>query len=94
MIVAAFAALLLLRWRSARRGSPSAARAARIISAVLLVANLVEACLSVFPVWMRIEMGLTAALMLVLSITLARTPLAPQYDNQPAATTPAAHWTS
>jgi hypothetical protein len=72
VVVAILAGLLPLRWRSARRGSSDALRAVRIIAAVLLVVNVVEACLSVFPGWLRIEMGVIAVLMLALSALVAR----------------------
>jgi len=54
VVVAVFAALLPLRWRAARRGSARARRAVRIIAAVLLVVNLVEAFVPAFPLWMRV----------------------------------------
>lgn len=73
VVVAVFAALLLLRLRSARAGSTGALRAVGIIAAVLMVANLVEAALPhTFPTWMRIEMLAIAALMAVLASTVYR----------------------
>ncbi|MET9022625.1 hypothetical protein ABZV93_21855 [Actinopolymorpha sp. NPDC004070] len=72
VIVAVFAVVLLLRWRAARRGSDRAFRAVRIIAGVLLAANLVEACLPVFPGWMRVEMVVIAAVMLTVFVALAR----------------------
>lgn len=69
IIVAIFAVVLPLRMRSARRGSRRALRAVVIIGAVLVVVNVVEAVIpELFPVWMRIEMVLLAALMVVLVI--------------------------
>ena len=72
VIVAVFAMVLLRRWRAARRGSARAFRAVRIITGVLLVANLIEACLPSFPTWMRIEMVVIAAVMLAVFVALAR----------------------
>ena len=65
-IVAGFSLLLLLRSRSAEQGQESGRRAVRVISTVLLVANLVEAALpGTFPAWMRVEMVGVAVLMLL-----------------------------
>jgi len=73
VLVAIFAVLLPLRLRAARRGSGRALRALGVIAAVLAAVNLVEAVLpGVFPVWMRIEMAVIAALMLVLLGCVAR----------------------
>ncbi|GAA2760729.1 hypothetical protein [Actinopolymorpha rutila] len=72
VIVAVFAVVLSLRWRAARRGSSSALRAVQIIAGVLLAVNLVEACLSFFPGWMRVEMVVIAAVMLAVTVLLAR----------------------
>lgn len=66
LIVAVFAGVLPLRWRAACRGSARAGRAVRIIAAVLLVVNLVEAFVPAFPVWMRVQMGVIAMIMLVI----------------------------
>lgn len=67
VLVAAFAVLLPLRLRAARRGSSRAVRAVGIIAAVLLVVNVVEAALpGTFPDWMRVEMVGIAALMALL----------------------------
>jgi len=75
VVVAVFAALLPLRWRAARRGSARARRAVRIIAAVLLVVNLVEAFVPAFPLWMRVQMGVIAMIMFALLTRLsARTP--------------------
>lgn len=65
VIVAAFAALLPLRLRSARNGSIAALRAVGLIAATLFLVNVIEALLPDFvPVWMRWEMFGIAALML------------------------------
>jgi peptidoglycan/LPS O-acetylase OafA/YrhL len=72
VIVAAFAVLLALRLRSARRGSGRARWAVGIIAAVLAVANLVEAALpGVFPGWMRVEMLGIAAVAALLAGAVA-----------------------
>jgi peptidoglycan/LPS O-acetylase OafA/YrhL len=72
VIVAVFALVLPLRLRPAQRGSVRAHRAVGIIAAVLLVVNLAEAGLpGVFPVWMRVQMLATAALMLLILGCLA-----------------------
>lgn len=64
VVVLAFAVLLPLRLRAARRGSTRALRAVVVVAAVLLVVNLVEAVLpGVFPGWMRVEMVGIAVLM-------------------------------
>ena len=64
VIVAVFAALLPLRMRSARTGNRHALRAVGIISAVLILVNLVELLIPGFlPLWMRMEMIGIAALM-------------------------------
>ncbi len=66
VIVAVFAVLLPLRMRSARAGDRGALRAVGIISAVLLVVNVVEILIPGFlSTWMRIEMAGIAALMAV-----------------------------
>lgn len=71
VIVAVFAIVLLLRWRSARAGDAKAWRAVGVIAAVLLVVNAVEAALpGVFPVWMRVEMAVIAVLMCVLVVLM------------------------
>lgn len=63
VVVLLFAVLLPLRLRGVRRGDPSAPRAVGVISAVVLVVNVVEASLPGFvPGWMRVEMLVTAAL--------------------------------
>lgn len=73
VIVAAFAVLLPLRLRAARRGSEGALRAVGIITGVLLAVNLVEAAIPhLFPVWMRIEMLAIAALMTAVLISVVR----------------------
>lgn len=73
VIVAVFAVLLPLRLRSARAGHPGALRAVGIISAVLLVVNVVELAIPGFlPLWMRIEMVGIAALMAVSVVLVVR----------------------
>lgn len=72
VIVAIFAVVLGLRLRAARRGSRPALRAVGIIGAVLLVANVVEAAIGVFPGWMRIEMIAVMALMMIVVIGTVR----------------------
>ncbi|WP_406146413.1 hypothetical protein [Streptomyces sp. NBC_01012] len=73
VIVAVFAVVLPLRTRAALRGSPSGLRALTVIGCVLLVVNLVEAALpGAFPVWMRVEMLVIAAMMLALAVLSAR----------------------
>ena len=73
VIVAAFAVLLPLRLRAARRCSEGALRAVGIITGVLLAVNLVEAAIPhLFPVWMRIEMLAIAALMTAVLISVVR----------------------
>ena len=72
VVVAVFAAVLPLRLRAARRGSGRALTAITVIAAVLVVVNLVEATLAVFPTWMRAEMVAIAALMLVLGLLATR----------------------
>lgn len=73
VVVVAFAVLLPLRLRAARRGSVRALRASLIIALVILVANIAEAALpGLFPVWMRIDMVVIAGIMLLLTLVLAR----------------------
>ena len=58
------AVLLPLRLRSARAGRRSGLRAVGLISAALLLVNVVEATVPGFlPVWMRVEMVWVAGLM-------------------------------
>ena len=64
VIVAFFAVLLEMRMRAARRGSHRASVAVLIITAVLYVANIIEAAApGASPTWMRFEMVAIAALM-------------------------------
>lgn len=73
MIVAAFAVLLLVRVRSARGGSVGALRAVGLISAVLLLVNVVEALIPGFvPIWMRVEMVGIAVLMAAVILCVVR----------------------
>lgn len=75
LIVAVFAVVLPLRMRSARAGNRGGLLAVGIISAVLLLVNVVEILIPGFlPMWMRIEMIGIAALMagsVVLVATIA-----------------------
>ncbi|NKY43859.1 hypothetical protein [Nocardia cerradoensis] len=73
VIVAAFAVLLPLRFRSARRGSVAALRAVGLIAAALLLVNVIEALLPHFlPGWMRVEMFGIAALMALIILLVVR----------------------
>ncbi len=72
VLVAAFAAVLPLRLRAARRGSRRAETAVVVIAGVLAVANIVEAALpGLFPDWMRLEMLAIAGLMLAVLVVCA-----------------------
>jgi hypothetical protein len=71
VIISLCAVVLPLRLRAAREGSKNALRAVGIIAAVLVAVNLAEALIpGLFPVWMRTEMVVIAALMAVV-VTLA-----------------------
>ncbi|MFD7105398.1 hypothetical protein [Streptomyces celluloflavus] len=60
--------MLLLRTRTALKGSRTGLRAVTVIGCVLLVVNLVEAVLpGAFPPWMRVEMLFIAAMMAALA---------------------------
>ncbi|MGI8881937.1 MAG: hypothetical protein ACR2KJ_15805 [Jatrophihabitans sp.] len=73
VIVAVFAVLLPLRLRSARAGNRGGWRAVGIISAVLLLVNVVEILIPGFlPAWMRIEMIGIVALMVLSVVLVAR----------------------
>ena len=73
LIVLVFAVVLPLRLRAAARGSNGAWRAVGIVAAVLLVVNVVESSLpGLFPVWMRLEMVVTAVLMLGVVVLVFR----------------------
>jgi hypothetical protein len=73
VIVAGFAALLLARGRSARRGSVAALRAVGLISATLLLANVVLVLMPhVLPVWMKVEAVGIAALMAAVILLVVR----------------------
>lgn len=72
IIVAAFAVLLPLRIRSARRGSTAALGAVAIIATVLGVVNLVEAFVPAFPGWLRISMLVVAVIMAALAAVAVR----------------------
>ena len=76
VVVVAFALLLPLRLRSARRGRRSGLRAVGIISGVLVAVNVVEASLpGAFPTWMRVEMLGVALLMAVTVASVIRVAL-------------------
>lgn len=67
VIVGALSIVLLFRARAAGRGGVAGLRSVVVIGCVLLVVNLVEAALpGVFPLWMRVEMLVVAALMVVM----------------------------
>jgi hypothetical protein len=77
IIVAVFAVLLPLRFRAARAGRRSGLRAVGLISAAVLVVNVVEGLMpGFFPTWMRVEMFCTAALMAAIVLLVTRTALA------------------
>jgi hypothetical protein len=84
VIVLAFAVLLPLRLRSARKGSADDVRAIAIIASALLVVNAVEAALPhAFPGWMRVEMVVIVVLMAVLVAMVARHIRRPRAGNLP-----------
>lgn len=67
VIVVIFAFVLPLRLRSVRKSpTPGGVRAGVIIATVLLLVNLVEAFLPMFPGWMRGEMAVIVVLMIAL----------------------------
>lgn len=73
IVVSVFAVVLPLRLRSAQTGRRSAIRAVGLIASVLLLVNIVEALLPGFvPFWMRVQMGVVAALMLVVVLEVIR----------------------
>jgi hypothetical protein len=73
VIVGAFAVVLPLRLRAARRGSSRAVMAVGVIATVLVVANVVEALIPGFlPLWMRIEMIGTAVVMAATGVLVVR----------------------
>ncbi|HLI36445.1 MAG TPA: hypothetical protein VKV80_03795 [Streptosporangiaceae bacterium] len=81
VIVAVFAVVLPLRLRPARSGSLSALRAIGLISAVLVLVNVVEVLIpGLFPLWMRVVMIGIAVLMAGVILLVARERLA----NRPA----------
>lgn len=64
VIVAVFAVLLPLRFRSARSGSRGALRAVGLICAALFLVNVIEVMIpGLFPVWLRAVMVGIAVLM-------------------------------
>jgi hypothetical protein len=73
IVVSIFAIVLPLRLRNCRTGRRSAIRAVGLISAVLLLVNVVEALIPGFvPIWMRVEMIAVAALMLGVVLDVVR----------------------
>lgn len=73
IVVSVFAIVLPLRLRSAQTGRRSAIRAVGLIATVLFLVNIVEALIPGFvPVWMRAEMYVVAALMLVVVLEVIR----------------------
>lgn len=73
IVVSVFAIVLPLRLRSAQTGRRSAIRAVGLIATVLFLVNIVEALIPGFvPVWMRAEMYVVAALMLVVVLDVIR----------------------
>jgi len=72
VIVAVFAVVLPLRLRAARSGSLGALRAVGIISAVLLLVNVIEASIpGLFPLWMRVEMiGIAVIMAMVIALVV------------------------
>ena len=73
IVVSVFAMLLPLRLRSAQTGRRSAIRAVGLISSALFLVNVVEALIPGFvPLWMRAEMYVVAALVLVVVLEVIR----------------------
>lgn len=72
LVVAVFALVLPLRLRRARAGDRGAVRAVGIVAAVLFLVNVVEAMLPAFPGWMRVDMLVTALLMLGVVLDVVR----------------------
>jgi hypothetical protein len=72
-IVGILALLLPVRLRAAGRGSSGAVTAIAVIAVVLVVVNVVEALIpGLFPVWMRVEMVVIAALMAAVALLTLR----------------------
>lgn len=73
VIVGVFAVVLPLRLRAARADRPGALRAVGIISAVLVLVNVIEAMIpDLFPWWMRAEMLGIAVVMVGVILLVAR----------------------
>jgi hypothetical protein len=73
IVVSVFAVVLPLRLRRARSGHRATVRAIGLIASVLLVVNVVEALIPGFvPAWMRVQMYVVAALMLVVVLDVVR----------------------
>lgn len=73
IVVSVFAVVLPLRLRSARTRRRSAIRAVGLIAAVLFLVNVTEALIPGFvPAWMRAQMYVVAALMLVVVLDVIR----------------------
>ncbi|MEH3068225.1 MAG: hypothetical protein PGN15_09320 [Aeromicrobium erythreum] len=72
VVVAAFAVVLPLRLRRARAGDRGAVRAVGIVAAVLFLVNVVEAMLPAFPGWMRVDMLVTAVVVLGVVLDVVR----------------------
>ncbi len=72
VVVAVLAVVLPLRLRRARAGDRGAVRAVGIVAAVLFLVNVVEAMLPAFPGWMRVDMLVTALLMLGVVLDVVR----------------------
>jgi hypothetical protein len=73
VVVAVFAIVLPLRLRRAQPGKRSAIRAVGVISAVLVLINVTEALIPGFvPLWMRLDMGLVALLMVGVVLDVVR----------------------
>lgn len=73
IIVAIFAIILPLRLRRAQKGRRGAIRAVGLISAVLFLVNVTESLIPGFvPLWMRIDMGIVALLMIGIVLEVVR----------------------
>ncbi|MCO7238387.1 hypothetical protein [Aeromicrobium sp. CnD17-E] len=72
VVVAVFAVVLPLRLRRARAGDRVAVRAVGIVAAVLFLVNVVEAMLPAFPLWMRVDMLITAVVVLGVALDVVR----------------------
>jgi hypothetical protein len=73
IVVAVFAVVLPLRLRRAQVGRRGAVRAVGLISAVLLLVNVVEALIPGFvPAWMCVVMVVTAAVMAGVILDIVR----------------------